>query len=151
MNPFITIALLTVAGVALVVQNLLMVRITETVSTVLITLVINSGMGLALLLTALLWRNGISGIAEAVGALRPWAILPGLLGSFFVFAGIMGYQKVGPAATIAVLVASQLIAGLLVDACKGGASHVRISSPALIGATLLVAGAFLIARERVVS
>ncbi len=36
-------------------------------------------------------------------------MIPGLLGSFFVFASISGYQNVGAATTIAVLVASQLI------------------------------------------
>lgn len=149
MNSYLTLALLAAAGVALVVQNLLMVRITETVSTVLITLVINSSMGLGLLLAVLLLRNGISGITEAVGAFRLWTILPGLLGSFFVFAGISGYQKVGAAATISVLVASQLITGLLVDACKADASYARTSSLSFLGAVLLIAGAFLIARGRV--
>jgi len=149
MNSYLTIALLAAAGVALVLQNILMVRITERVSTVLITLVINSSMGLALLLAALLLRNGINGIAEAAGALRPWAILPGVLGSFFVFAGIIGYQKVGAAATVAVLVASQLMAGLLVDICKTDVSATRPGFLSLLGAGLLVAGAFLIARERI--
>ncbi|MDN0082536.1 DMT family transporter [Crenobacter sp. SG2305] len=149
MNSYLTIALLAAAGVALVVQNLLMVRITESVSTVVITLVINSSMGLALLFTVLLLRNGLSGVTEAVGALRPWSILPGVLGSFFVFAGIIGYQKVGAAATIAVLVASQLIAGLLVDACKADAAYARTSALSFLGAGLLVVGAFLIARGRV--
>jgi transporter family-2 protein len=72
MNPNLTIALLAAAGVALVVQNLLMVRITETVSTVIITLVISSSMGLALLLAVLLLRNRTTGLTEAIGTVRPW-------------------------------------------------------------------------------
>ncbi len=150
MNAYLTVAILAAAGIAVVMQNLLMVRITASVSTVLVTLVINSGMGLALLLAALLLRNGISGVTEAVNAVRPWAILPGLLGSFFVFAGIMGYQRVGAAATIAVLVASQLIAGLLVDAWKADAlDGSRINALSLLGVGLLVAGAVLIAHRRI--
>jgi bacterial/archaeal transporter family-2 protein len=149
MNVYLTIAILSAAGIAVVMQNILMVRITESVSTVLITLVINSSMGLALLLAALLLRSGINGIAEAVSAVRPWAIVPGLLGSFFVFAGIIGYQKVGAAATVAVLVASQLIAGLLVDAYKADTfSAPRISAPSLLGVAFLVLGAVLIAHRR---
>jgi bacterial/archaeal transporter family-2 protein len=149
MNVYLTIAILSAAGIAVVMQNILMVRITESVSTVLITLVINSSMGLALLLAALLLRSGINGIAEAVSAVRPWAILPGLLGSFFVFAGIIGYQKVGAAATVAVLVASQLIAGLLVDAYKADTFYApRISAPSLLGVAFLVLGAVLIAHRR---
>ena len=150
MNAYLTIAILAAAGIAVVMQNLLMVRITASVSTVLVTLAINSGMGLALLLAALLLRNGINGVTEAVNAVRPWAILPGLLGSFFVFAGIVGYQRVGAAATIAVLVASQLIAGLLVDAWKAGAlDGSRMNAHSLLGAGLLVAGAILIAHRRI--
>lgn len=149
MNASLTIAVLAAAGVALVVQNLLMLRITETVSTVIITLLINSCAGLVLLLGALLLRNGLGGLTEAVSAVRPWFILPGLLGSFFVFAGIVGYQKVGAATTIAVLVASQLIAGLLADACKADACFSRPSTLSVVGAVLLIVGAVLIARERV--
>lgn len=149
MAPYITIALLVAAGIALVMQNLLMVRITENASTVLITLVINVGIGLLLLLVVLLLRAGAGGLTEVIGALRPWAILPGLLGSFFVFAGIVGYQKVGPAATISVLVASQLLTGMLVDAWKADAGYERFNSLSLLGAFLLVAGALLIVRQRV--
>lgn len=144
MGVYLTITLLVAAGVALVVQNLLMVRITETVSTVIITLVINSSMGLMLLLAVLLLRNGFNGIVETVEALRPWAFLPGLLGSFFVFAGIVGYQKVGAATTIAVLVSSQLIAGLLVDTYKPAGAP--LTPLTLLGAGLLIIGVFLVAR-----
>ncbi|WP_233848933.1 DMT family transporter [Paraburkholderia sp. HD33-4] len=149
MNTYFTIALLVAAGIAVVVQNVLMVRITETVSTVLITLVINSSIGLALLLTTLLMRSGLNGILEAVSAVRPWAILPGLFGSFFVFAGIIGYQKVGAAATIAVIVASQLVAGLLFDTFKTATLEApRISVPSVLGVGFLVLGAVLIAHRR---
>jgi transporter family-2 protein len=101
-----TVVLLVSAGLCLVLQNLLMVRITLSASTVLVALVINSAVGLTVLLSLLLIRNGAGGVAEAVSALRPWAFLPGLLGSFFVFAGILGYQRLGAAPTIAILVAS---------------------------------------------
>jgi transporter family-2 protein len=130
-----------------------MVRITESVSTVIITLVINSSVGLVLLVSLLLMRSGVGGVSEAVGALRPWFVIPGLLGSFFVFAGIMGYQNVGAATTIAVVVGTQLIVGLIVDAYKAGGSSFSSFSPpsalSCLGAVLLIAGAILIARERV--
>lgn len=80
--------LLIAAGMGLVVQNLLMVRMTESVSTILITLVINSSVGLLLLVGLLLAKNGLGAVAEVTGAARWWMLLPGLLGSLFVFAGI---------------------------------------------------------------
>jgi transporter family-2 protein len=139
----VTILLLIAAGIALVVQNLLMVRITQSVSTVLITLVINSTVGLMSLAALLLARNGLAGLIEAAAALRPWALLPGLLGSFFVFAGLLGYQKIGAGPTIAILVTSQLIAGLIADAIR---SHEAPVLP-MIGAVLLVVGAILVLRR----
>lgn len=147
MGVGLTLFLLTGAGVALVMQNILMMRITASVSTVLITLVINSAMGLALLLSALVWRSRSAGIFEIFSVIRPWMMLPGLLGSFFVFAGIVGYQRMGAATTIAVLVASQLVTGLIVDLCKVEGA-MRPDWSTLLGAMLLIAGAILIVRTR---
>lgn len=149
MNTTLTLAMLAAAGAALVIQNLLMVRITQSVSTIVITLVVNSAVGLVLLVSALLARNGVAGITEALSAARWWWLVPGLLGAFFVFAGIMGYQRVGAAATISLLVASQLIAGLAADALKADNPLSRLGMPSLLGAALLVAGAYLIVRDRV--
>ncbi|WP_368911389.1 DMT family transporter [Taklimakanibacter deserti] len=142
-----TILLLIMAGAALVVQNLLMVRITQSVSTVLITLVINSTVGLTGLAALLLARNGLSGFVEAAASLKAWALLPGLLGSFFVFAGLLGYQKIGAASTIAILVSSQLVAGLIADAAGSGAGGLKANIVPMIGAMFLVAGVILILRK----
>ncbi|HBL7017109.1 TPA: DMT family transporter [Serratia marcescens] len=139
--------LLIAAGMGLVVQNLLMVRITESVSTILITLVINSSVGLLLLVGLLLAKNGLGAVAEVTGSARWWMLLPGLLGSLFVFAGILGYQKLGAAATISILVASQLCMGLLADVYRAGPAALRENLPALVGALLLVAGAYLVAKR----
>ena len=148
MNSSLTLGVLITAGVTLVIQNLLMVRITASVSTVIITLLVNSGVGLVLLLSTLLVRNGPAGLVEVAGAFKPWFLLPGLLGTFFVFASIQGYQHVGAAVTISTLVASQMVAGLLADGLKSGVSWPRIEPLAALGAVLLVAGVFLIARSR---
>lgn len=136
------LGLLIAAGAAVVVQNLLMVQITSGVSTVLITLLVNSAVGFAVLLTLLITRSGIAGIGEAIGALRYWSVFLGLLGSFFVFASIFGYQRLGAAATISVLIASQLIVGLGVDMVRTGG--VGNWGP-MLGVILLVAGAWLVA------
>ena len=136
------LGLLIAAGAAVVVQNLLMVQITSGVSTVLITLLVNSAVGFAVLLTLLITRSGIAGVGEAIGALRYWSVLPGLLGSFFVFASIFGYQRLGAAATISVLIASQLIVGLGVDMVRSGGAG---NWGPMLGVVLLVAGAWLVA------
>ncbi|MQB42636.1 DMT family transporter [Rhizobium sp. ICMP 5592] len=145
MSSYIILATLAVAGISLVLQNILMVRITQSVSTVLITLVVNSSVGLTALLLLLLARRGTAGIVEAIGTIRPWALLPGLLGSFVVFAGIWGYQRLGAAPTIAVLVGSQLLAGLIFDAVRSGRMTLSDNAWQIAGAVLLVIGAVLVA------
>ncbi len=78
-----------------------------------------------------------------------WTLIPGLLGSFFVFASISGYQNVGAATTIAVLVASQLVGG--VDhgfSSAPTALPVRALIGPLCGAVMLVVGAWLVAARR---
>ena len=89
-----------------------------------------------------------AGLADAAGGLRPWAIVPGLLGSFFVYAGLLGYQRIGAAATISILVASQLIVGLAADAVTSRTGGTPVTVSSLFGAGLLFAGAVLITQAR---
>jgi Uncharacterized protein conserved in bacteria len=72
----------------------------------------------------------------------------GPVGSFFVFASISGYQYVGAATTIAVLVASQLIGGLVMDIVKSEGIPWRALVGPVCGAILLVVGAWLVARRQ---
>ncbi len=66
-------------------------------------------------LTILWFKQALRALGELVASVRWWTLIPGLLGCIFVFASISGYQNVGAAATIAVLVANQLIGGLALD------------------------------------
>lgn len=115
MNGSLTLAFLVAAGVGLVVQNTLMVRITQSVSTILIAMLLNSLVGIVIFVTLLLLRQGVAGFHELALNVKWWTLIPGMLGSFFVFASISGYQTVGAATTIAVLVASQLVGRLIMD------------------------------------
>jgi transporter family-2 protein len=87
------------------VQNTLMVRITQSASTILIAMLLNSLVGIVIFVTILLLRHGAAGFQELALSIKWWTLIPGLLGSFFVFA-ISGYQNVGAATTIAVLIAA---------------------------------------------
>lgn len=148
MNQTLTLVFLAAAGIGLVVQNTLMVKISQTASTVLIAMLLNSLVGIVLFVSILLVKHGLAGFQELATSVKWWTLLPGLLGSFFVFASISGYQHVGAATTIAVLVASQLIGGLVMDMMR----HQGIPWRALIGPTggavMLVVGAWLVARRQ---
>lgn len=148
MNQSLTMVFLVAAGIGLVVQNTLMVRITQSSSTILIAMLLNSLVGIVLFVSILLVKNGLSGFSELVATVRWWTLIPGLLGSFFVFASISGYQYVGAATTIAVLVASQLIGGLAMDILKSHGIPLRALVGPVCGAILLVIGAWLVARRQ---
>jgi transporter family-2 protein len=83
------------AGVGLVLQNTLMVRITQSASTILIAMLLNSLVGIVIFVTILLLKHGAAGFQELAVSVKWWTLIPGLLGSFFVFASISGYQNVG--------------------------------------------------------
>lgn len=142
MMQALTSLLLVVAGAALIAQNLIMASTSTRASTLLIPLLLNSAVGLTLLSLLLLWQGGASGLRELVATTRPVTLVPGLLGTFFVFASLMGYRTLGAAPTIALLVASQLVVGLAVDLYR--ADPPRLALTPMLGAALLILGACLI-------
>ncbi|MBB1200788.1 DMT family transporter [Enterobacteriaceae bacterium 89] len=148
MNQSLTLTFLIAAGIGLVVQNTLMVRITQSASTILIAMLLNSLVGIVLFVSILLIKHGISGFQELASNIKWWTLIPGLLGSFFVFASISGYQYVGAATTIAVLVASQLIGGLAMDIVRHQGIPWRALVGPVFGAVMLVVGAWLVARRQ---
>ncbi|HBQ7846781.1 TPA: DMT family transporter [Klebsiella aerogenes] len=148
MNQSLTLACLIAAGVGLVLQNTLMVRITQSASTILIAMLLNSLVGIVLFVTILLLRHGAAGFQELALNVKWWTLIPGLLGSFFVFASISGYQNVGAATTIAVLVTSQLVGGLVIDLIRAQGVPFRALIGPVCGAVMLVVGAWLVARRQ---
>ncbi len=148
MNQSLTLACLIAAGVGLVLQNTLMVRITQSASTILIAMLLNSLVGIVLFVTILLLRHGAAGFQELALNVKWWTLIPGLLGSFFVFASISGYQNVGAATSIAVLVASQLVGGLVIDLIRAQGVPIRALIGPVCGAVMLVVGAWLVARRQ---
>ncbi|TCC06569.1 DMT family transporter [Kosakonia quasisacchari] len=148
MNQSLTLTFLIAAGMGLVVQNTLMVRITQSASTILIAMLLNSLVGIVLFVSILLIKHGVAGFQELYASVKWWTLIPGLLGSFFVFASISGYQYVGAATTIAVLVASQLIGGLVMDVVRSQGVALKVLIGPVCGAVLLVIGAWLVARRQ---
>lgn len=66
MNQSLTLAFLIAAGIGLVVQNTLMVRITQTSSTILIAMLLNSLVGIVLFVSILWFKQGMAGFGELV-------------------------------------------------------------------------------------
>lgn len=76
MNQSLTLAFLIAAGIGLVVQNTLMVRITQTSSTILIAMLLNSLVGIVLFVSILWFKQGMAGFGELVYSVRWWTLIP---------------------------------------------------------------------------
>lgn len=111
-------------------------------------MLLNSLVGIVIFVTILLLKHGAAGFQELAVSVKWWTLIPGLLGSFFVFASISGYQNVGAATTIAVLIASQLVGGLVMDLIRAHHVPLRALVGPLCGAVMLVIGAWLVARRQ---
>lgn len=82
MNASLTLACLIAAGVGLVVQNTLMVRITQAASTILIAMLLNSLVGIVIFVTMLLLRQGVAGFQELALSVKWWTLIPACWGPF---------------------------------------------------------------------
>jgi len=143
----LTLLLVIAAGTGLVVQNGLMTRIAAG-GPALAALFANSAVGLVLIAALGCWLYGPAFPAETLRHFRPYWLLPGMLGTFFVFASVTGYRDLGAAPTAAALVASQLCCGLLADGFGLTGSGRGIGTTQWLGAFLLVLGALLAVPHR---
>lgn len=75
MNQTLTLSFLIAAGIGLVVQNTLMVRITQTSSTILIAMLLNSLVGIVLFVSILWFKQGMAGFGELVSSVRWWTLI----------------------------------------------------------------------------
>ena len=142
-----TLLLVVAAGAGLVIQNALMTRIAAG-GPALAALFANSAVGLVLIAGLGCWLYGPAFPAETLRHSRPYWLLPGMLGTFFVFASVTGYRDLGAAPTTAALVASQLCCGLLADGLGLTGSGRGIGAAQWLGALLLVVGALLTVQPR---
>ncbi|MFP8966900.1 DMT family transporter [Pokkaliibacter sp. CJK22405] len=131
------------AGMALVLQNALMVAMTSRGLTLTGALFCNSLVGLVILST-MEWLRPGHGIFLSTDKLALWFVLPGLLGTFFVFASLNGYKIQGSAATIMLILTGQLISALILD--RWGITGVvrELSWQRIVGTLIVMSGAWMV-------
>ncbi|MBZ0156414.1 MAG: DMT family transporter [Alphaproteobacteria bacterium] len=130
------------AGIAAAVQPSINGRLARKVGVIessFISFTVGAAVLLALVLLA--GRGGLKGIGEATW----WELTGGVLGAFFVSMSIVAVPRIGTAATMAAVIAGQLITGLLIDHFGlFGFRPLPFDAKRAAGAVLLFAGAFLI-------
>jgi bacterial/archaeal transporter family-2 protein len=141
----IGIILAVLAGVALVTQNTIMAAMTERGLALTSVLLFNSLVGVLVLIGFELMRAGTSFTIEFAHHAKFWFVLPGLLGTFFVFASLYGYMHMGATTTIALIIASQLVAGIVFDTwALHSDNQIVFNFQKLLGVNLLAIGAFMV-------
>jgi len=143
MNGAGVAVLLIAGGAGLVLQNALMLQIRAVSGSFWMALWMNSAVGLIFLTWLVCTREGEQPLANLWTQPSWWYVLPGLLGTLFVFASLQGFAHFGAAITLASLVASQLVAGMAFDAWNGDSLSLRN----LFGAALLITGAALVSQD----
>jgi bacterial/archaeal transporter family-2 protein len=95
-------------------------------------------------LTALLvWERSLAGIRAALGE-PVWLWLGGLMSVFIVFAITVGPPRIGVTATIAIVIAGNLLSAALIDRLGlFGVERVGLAWPRVAGIALLAFGAAL--------
>ncbi|MEP3248405.1 MAG: DMT family transporter [Sneathiella sp.] len=141
MNALLVTLMVIASGSALVMQNKLMMHARDITGSLSAALWLNSLVGLIALTFVTIIADGPRPFSYLLAQPSWWFVLPGLLGTFFVAAGLVGYSTLGAGMTIALLVASQFCSGLIFDMWRYG----NISSVQIFGGILLVSGATLVA------
>ena len=100
---------------------------------------------LLVVLAVVVGRGG--GIVEAVRQ-PPWLWISGVFGAFIVLSIAYAPPRIGTFATVALLIAGQLIAGAAIDAFGWlGTERIPITASRVVGLVLLGAGAALTLRH----
>jgi transporter family-2 protein len=148
--PSLQLALIVLAfltGMALALQPVLNANIVARVGHPILGALISVTITFtALLLATVLMRVPLPG-PRSIAAIPPWLYVGGLIGALFLFASLYLAPRLGVAARVALLVAGQLAAALILDHFGWlGVPERPFNLYRLLGACCLLAGVLLIRR-----
>jgi bacterial/archaeal transporter family-2 protein len=125
-------------GSAIAIQVAVVGRASRTLHPLLISLALQMA-GLLVGIGWLFWSRTWSQLPQVIGQ---WWWLPlGIVGWVVVAALGFSAARLGASTTLAIVIGSQLVAGLLLDRAAG---QLDLGAPQVLGAALLVAGAVLV-------
>jgi transporter family-2 protein len=140
------VALAALAGALLPLQALINARLAAHFGQPLLAALLNFVIGGVALAGMLAATRSAAPTAAQIAGLPWWSVAAGLSGAYFVFSAAIAIPKLGASGLAAVIIASQLAASLALD--HFGVLHAAqpMTALKLIGAALLIAGAYLILR-----
>jgi bacterial/archaeal transporter family-2 protein len=142
------LGLVFAAGVAMAVQNLLLAAMVGRGLGSVTALAVNSAVGLALLAVVNAAAYGSSAGSSVALAWRWRFVLPGMLGTFVVFAVLFGFRTIGATQPVVAAIAGQVLAAVTLDAIGVTSRPGTLTPMGWIGAALFVAGACMVVMSR---
>lgn len=142
------LALVFAGGVTLAIQHLLLAGMVARGLAHVTALALNSIVGVLLLVAINGAWLGAPVVASTARSFQWWFVLPGVLGTFVVFALLVGYTRAGAAAPTVALIAGQVLAAVALDAFGQTASGQPLGIVGWAGIVLFVAGAALVLASR---
>jgi bacterial/archaeal transporter family-2 protein len=144
----LAIPLLLVVGSLLVLQAAANVQLAGAMRSPFGASALQLGVG-AIALAALAGLAGSLGALGRLGEAEPWTVVGGLGSAVYITAGILLFPRLGAIVTVALFIAGQMLASLLLDGF--GLLGVAQKTPgllALLGAVVIIAGTSLIVRAQ---
>lgn len=145
MSNLVLMLLIACGGVAVAIQPSINARLAQKTG-FLEAATISFAVGtLALLLLSLLSGQGSF---RRIVDVPWWQLSGGLFGAFFVTMTIVGVPRIGTTAVLALTIASQLTAGMLMDHYgMFGMRGIPVDGKRIIGVALLLIGVFLVCKR----
>ncbi|MCM0083797.1 DMT family transporter [Geomonas sp. Red32] len=145
MTNLLWVALMFCGGAAIAVQPSINARLAQKVG-VIESACISFAVGTLVLFLVLAVQGKVS--VKGMGDTVWWEWTGGALGAFFVSMALFLVPRIGTTAAMAVTIAAQLTAGIILDHYGAfGLRHIPLDGKRVIGSLLLFAGAALIARR----
>jgi transporter family-2 protein len=139
----VAVVLASVAGLAGAVQAAVMGELGDRVGivpAVAVSVIVSLACGLAALLV---WERSFAGLRAATHQ-PAWLWIGGVMSVFIVFAVTVGPPRIGVTATVATVIAGNLVSAALIDRFGWfGVERVSLAWPRLLGFALLAVGAAL--------
>jgi transporter family-2 protein len=143
----VAVVLASAAGLAGAVQAAVMGELGDRVGivpAVALSVLVSLACGLAALLA---WERSFAGVRAAFHE-PAWLWLGGVMSVFIVFAVTVGPPRIGVTATVATVIAGNLVSAAVIDRFGlFGVERVGLAWPRFVGFALLVAGAALTLRR----
>ncbi|HTG38586.1 DMT family transporter [Sphingomonas sp.] len=145
MNALIPILAALLSGIGVAVQTPTNAALGRTVGSVVFAALISFSVGTIILLAAWLLADRTP-LTQLKGA-RPWMLLGGAYGAFFVAAVAFAAPRLGLASMLTIVIASQLMAALAIDHFGLlGLPRTPIGVSKVLGVLLVLGGVVLVRR-----